>query len=114
MSTNETPHRRIEDHFVSYKDMVEYFAKQFSEFHQIRAEGLIHVSNQMERAEKVLTEFTKDLADKFEKHEQWHRDVLQGFLNRSSQNKIATTALIISSVGILLSTIIAIITLLQP
>jgi len=110
---------------VSYRDMVDYVAQQEAEFHTIRAEGFSMINKELERSEarqeraadriEAALEEIKAISNRridavradFTDHEDWHRNVLQGLIDRSTQNKLAIVAIIVSIVGIALSTLVA-------
>lgn len=104
---NENLHRRSDD-CVSYKEMVEFVAHTETEWHSMRAESIIQMNNQMERIERSLNDGMRKLDQRMEKHETWHRDVLQGFLDRAVQNKLSTGALLASILSIIVSTALAV------
>jgi len=132
MTTQEEFNRRVADQIaaalkncVSYRDMVDYVAQQEAEFHTIRAEGFTMVNKELERSEarqekaaeriEAALEEMKTIANKridqvkvdFATHEEWHRNVLQGIIDRSTQNKLSVWAIVVSIVGIALSTFVA-------
>src|SRR4051812_18320823 len=101
--------RRRHDDFVTFREMVEYFAKQESEWHTMRAEGFISMNNQLEKLDDRVEKTLNTLADNLNKHEEWHRNVLQGLIDRGNQSKIAIVAIIVSIVGMAVSTGVGII-----
>lgn len=107
------PPRRRSDDYVTFRDMVEYVSETEAKMHSIRAESLININNQMEHLEATVTKAVDTISERFERHELWHRDVLQGFLDRAVQNKLSTGALVASIISIVVSTAIAIFALLS-
>lgn len=125
----EGPRRRTEDHLVSYKDMVEFVAKTETDLHTIRAEGFLSINREMERSEHRLSEHIKgirenliqkidsladsikDIKKDFAEHEEWHRNMLQGIIDKGSQSRFSMATIIISLFAIIVSTTVAIVTL---
>jgi phage host-nuclease inhibitor protein Gam len=127
----ETPRRRTEDHLVSYKDMVEFVAKTETDLHSIRAEGFLSINREMERSEarigthikevrenliqKIdgLSKDIRDLKEDFMGHEEWHRNMLQGIIDKGSQNRYSMATVIIAVLAIIISTTVGVIALTQ-
>lgn len=106
-----TPGRRAGD-FVTYREMVEYYTMQSEREHTARAEMAVHWSNAFERLESVLTAMTTAVAKRFDDHEAWHRNVMQGLLDRQpssdvakSSNRMQAVMLAIASLALLVSII---------
>jgi len=93
MADGGVPHRRVDD-CVSFRDMVEYVADQEAKWHSVRAESLMQIGNAIEKIEKS-----------FNDHAKWHREVLERMLSQGTQNRLATYALILTMVGLIISSI---------
>lgn len=107
MSEDPNLHRRHDD-FVSYRDMVEYFAKQEAEWHTMRAESFVIINAQLEKLDKRLEKSVEDFVETFRAHEEWHRNVLQGLIDRGPQNRLSVAAIITAIIGIVVSASVAI------
>lgn len=80
----EHPYRRHED-YVSFRDMVEYVAESDARYHAARSESLIQISNALEKIEVRM-----------DKHDEWHREVLERLLTERRSNGIAIIAVLVS------------------
>lgn len=105
------PGRRAGD-FVTYREMVEYYATQSEREHTARAEMAVHWSNAFERLEGSLGTMITAFGDRFDKHETWHRNVMQGLLDRQtstdvakSSNRMQAVMLAIAGVALLVSVV---------
>lgn len=85
------PGRRAGD-FVTYREMVEYYALQSEREHTARAEVAVQWSNAFERLEKSLGGMISAIATRFDDHETWHRNVMQGLLDKQPASDVAKAA----------------------
>ena len=86
---SEHPYRRNED-FVSFREMVEYVAESDARYHAARADSLIQISNALEKIETRM-----------DKHDEWHREVLERLLTERRSNGIAIFAIAVSVVALI-------------
>lgn len=105
---DEQPHRRREDS-VSFRDMVEYVAESDARYHAARADSLIQISNAMEKSHEALEKAIIRVERTVNDHSVWHRDVLQGYLDRAASNRVGIISLVISALAVLVTVTIAII-----
>lgn len=91
MSADGDPRRRSDD-CVSYREMVEYVGNAVTEFHAIRAESLIRVSVELEKIEAS-----------FDKHQEWHRVVLERMLEAGRNNRLALASIIVGALGVVVA-----------
>lgn len=106
-----TPGRRAGD-FVTYREMVEYYTLQSEREHTARAEMAMSWSNAFERLEAALRTTLTALTSRFDDHEAWHRNVMQGLLDRApasdvakSSNRMQAVMLVVAGTALLVSII---------
>lgn len=74
--------------------MVEYVSESETRFHSIRAESLVQMSNALEKIEVRM-----------DRHDKWHRDVLEKLLRERRQNGIAIAAVVVATLALLVTTL---------
>jgi hypothetical protein len=89
--TARMPGRRAGD-FVTYREMVDFHTTQSEREHSARAEMAMQWSNAFERLEKTLGDLIAAIARRFDDHEQWHRNVMQGLLDRQPASDVAKSS----------------------
>jgi Tfp pilus assembly protein PilV len=106
-----TPGRRAGD-FVNYREMVEYYSSQSEREHTDRAQMAMQWSNAFERLEASLKAMITAIVTRFDDHETWHRNVMQGLLERQpaadvakSSNRMQAVMLTIAGCALLVSVV---------
>ena len=107
MPDDDLPRRRHDD-CVTFRDMVEYVAESDARYHAARAETLVQISNAMERHYEAMTKALDEVRTLIGSHLDWHRDVLQGYLERATSNTTAIVACVISTLAVIATIVSAV------
>lgn len=95
-----------EEHALTYRDLVEYVAREMAEATSSRAESLMFIGRELEKMEARL----QNMNNAQVAHDTWHRDVLQGLIDREPARNTSVGSLIVAVLSLLASIVIVIVT----